>query len=121
MAEVKQKSFETSFAKSWIDKEGIAHIYFKHGAQINSAQVVEYLQDAEKISGGKAVPVLFDIRDVGFVYEQALNQMLHNKESLKLTKATAILVDNPPMRITLFINFALKLKGAPFPMKSFFE
>lgn len=118
MGEKKRKIFETGVAKSWIDADGIAHIYFKANEDISPRDVDEYLKNAAKISEGKSYPVLMDTRDVGFIYEMSLNTMI-SKEAIKVTKASAILLSNPPMRVRVFINFFLLLQKKPFPIKAF--
>ncbi len=109
---------QPNFASLWVDKEGIAHVKFKPNYGIDVQEVKDYLNRASKISSGNPKPVLMDFRDLSDISEFALGQLI-NPETAKLTKASAILTTNISLKMTFYLDFVLKLKKPPFPIKAF--
>ena len=111
--------FENNCIRAWTDENGVGRVYFKIKSNVTHEDFLNYIKNVEKLSRGKPRPVLIDIMNIGFVSDPAFTQMITDKKTIKLTKAAAVLVASPSMRVMFFLDFLLKMKIPPFPSKIF--
>jgi len=111
--------FETRCAKIWLEGD-ISVTKIKRDYRAGAEDVIEYLNAASKITNKKPMPNLFDIRGLEWMHEAGLNELLATK-SASITKATAVLIDNPNLWQSFTLKFILMICAKPFPIKAFID
>ena len=114
---VDETKFQTKFAKIWI-KDGIAHTKISQDYVKGVEEIIEYLEEASKLSNKKAMPTILDVRGVEWMSENAINELLAEK-SASITKACVLLIEKPTLAMALSIRVVLMLTHSPFPLRAF--
>lgn len=108
-------------ADLWIDDEGILWYEIHPGAQETLADVYVNLDNAVVLTGGKALPVLYDMRKMKGIDSDALQAYYHDERAILTTKAMAMVQESwLATTIANLVGFRFYAK-AEYPAKSFRE
>jgi len=102
------------------EKDGIVFVKVKD-EDFNLEGMVQHLKVCYKDSAGLAKPVLMDLTELDYISTSATNYALESEECNKMTKALAMLINSPTMKIQLILTSILKFKKPPYPVKIFFN
>jgi hypothetical protein len=114
--EEKKWDEETRTSRVRIDEEGIVRVVVKPNAEITLEDAKANVEAAVKISGGKKMSVLVDMRPLRSMTREA-RQHMAGEATAKIAKAQALLVDTGLSKI--IGNFLLGLNKPPYPTKMF--
>ena len=106
----------TNLAKFWNDEQGIGHVLFFPRTEFDDKDVEEYIQTAQKFTGGKPNLVLIDFSNLN-LFSMGVFKRLTSPELTRLTIAAAIVVSSSAPYVAQGINFLLSLNKEPFPIK----
>ncbi|MFA5763555.1 MAG: hypothetical protein WC915_01965 [archaeon] len=102
------------------EKDGIVFVKVKD-EDFDLEGMAQHLKVCYKDSQGIAKPVLMDLSDLDYISTSATNYALESEECNKMTKALAMLINSPTMKIQLILTAILKFKKPPYPVKIFFS
>lgn len=108
--------FITRISKITLGNDGIGRVNFLPGLVVTEEDVREHFSACSRISNGRSIPVLVDVRDVKQV-EQKAREYFAGEEHISLTKAAAIIVRLPVD--SLMGNLFMGLNKPSFPVKLF--
>ena len=120
MPQKSKKYFDLSFAKAWLDSDGIFNVYFKPDCDIGMQESRQFEMNVRKLCGSTPAPTLYDIRDIGYVREETLG-VLYSEYSNEMIKALAVLLTAPSIRMRFMINAMLLVKKFRYPIKVFID
>jgi hypothetical protein len=106
----------TPISRLWLAADGIGRVEYLPGAKVTVDALRAQFDGAFRLSGGKAVPALVDIREIAFADREATS-FLAGAEVARVTKAAAALVDSPMSRY--LGNFFIRFYRPPYPTRLF--
>ena len=112
-----QKRFETSFAVALIGDDGIMQVYFKPTKGIFADDAREFRLNVLGMTQ-KSVPVLYDLRESGYVSDEAVDAISDDYANRMIT-ALAVLVRKPSIWIRLMALLLTGMKKVKYPLKVF--
>jgi hypothetical protein len=102
------------------EKDGIIFVKIKD-SDLDLEGMIQHLKVCYKDSAGTSKPVLMNLTELDYISTSATNYALESEECNKMTKALAMLVSSPTMKIQLILNAIIKFKKPPYPVKIFFN
>jgi len=107
---------ETRTARIWYGEDGIIRYEVLPDAEVTLEDTIEYITIQSNLTKAKKVLNLTDIRNVKSITRKG-RQYLIGEETVKLTKACALIIESPVSRI--IGNFMLGLNKPDYPVKLF--
>ena len=112
------KPIKTKLVNVWEDSNEIIHVEFLERLEVSDNDAKEYLNTAFNSVDNKSHFVLMDLRRISY-FDLLGIQHLINHDTEKYTKAVAVTLDISSPFVSNGINFLLKLKNQPFPIRVF--
>lgn len=94
MREPVSEVLSSNTAKLWLDDEGVLWYEILPDARETLDDVQENLTHAATLTGGKAVPVLYDMRQMKGIDGDALEAYYHDPKALLTTSAMAMVQES---------------------------
>ncbi len=112
------KPVKTNLVNIWEDSDEIIHVEFLEHFEISDDDAKEYLRTAFNSTDNKAHFVLMDLRRISYFDSIGIKHLIA-PETERYTKAVAALINISSPFISNGINFLLKFKNDPFPIRLF--
>jgi hypothetical protein len=112
---MRNETIETKTARIRL-VNGIIHYQVVPEAEVTIEDTREYVEIQAKLTGGKKIPNLTDLRDVKSITREA-RAYLSGEEAVSLTSACALIIGSPVSKI--IGNFFLGLNKPAYPTRLF--
>ena len=119
MTDQKYEILESKTAKMWVDDEGIVWYEIFQGAHETMEDINTNLDYQVQLSGGVPAPILYDMRQMAGIDQDALLAYYHDPRAVETTKAMATVQTSWMAKtISNLVGFRFFAK-AVYPSRSF--
>jgi hypothetical protein len=116
MEETQHTSYEFKDGRVSLDDDGILHAWASPGAQENIETARQHLHAVSRLSNGRRLPILVDLRNIRSTDRDA-RRLYSGHEFAEHVSAAALLVDSAVSRV--IGNFYLGLNKTIYPTRLF--
>jgi hypothetical protein len=114
-----EKLMITNYAKIEQDADKILHVLFFPKADITEEEAREFIEIFDRLSEGKARVAMINLSNIFALTPSAVKFLLTSPESVKITKACAVVVNMASPTVATGIGLLLKIEKPLFPIQVF--
>lgn len=92
--------------RMWLQPDGIVHLVWAPKTTMTLEDAIAAIEAMAKLTGGRQIPLLVDVRDAGQIDRSARNEFVRRGD---MVSAVALLVDTPLSR--MLANLYLRVSG----------